>query len=497
MYRGLSQTLSPWQNRNNRLNSSKECNSKVVLLVPLSKSQGRFFFEDYLRESAQPAAGLQRMVEGSVRPETEEEVEVRLQRVEGVLFISRESLTTRRLAQLAGLADATEARTLIRRLNERYERVGRAFRIEEVGGGFEMLTKPQFAPWLRRLGHVPPEERLTAAAMEVLAIIAYRQPVMRADIEAIRGVSSEEVLKQLLSRDLVRISGRSEELGRPYLYGTTKRFLKMFGLKSLEKLPRADWINETWDVEELPDESSGIQEGGSDPGSPTLFSSQSMNNNGSSTNRSSNNGSKRTRANSETSQGLQESQDLVDNRISQNDTRTDSRVNDRSVDRCVDRSVDNSKVNSVDLQPGTDTKESIVKLANSAIGLAFESEENLEEQLAVASRLASIPVAVDEDEDEDFEDDDEEYEDEEDEDFEDYEDEEDEDLDEDLDEDFEDEDEAEDEESFEDEDEDEWEEVDEEDDEAEEDEEDEEWDDEDDDDWDDDEEEEEEEEDWE
>jgi segregation and condensation protein B len=368
------------------------------------------------------------------------------------------------------LADATEARTLIRRLNERYEKVGRAFRIEEVGGGFEMLTKPQFAPWLRRLGHVPPEERLTAAGMEVLAIIAYRQPVMRADIEAIRGVSSEEVLKQLLSRDLVRISGRSEELGRPYLYGTTKRFLKMFGLKSLEKLPRADWINETWDVEELPDESSGIQEGGNHPGSPTLFSSHSMNNNGFNGNR----------ASSETSQGLQELQDLVDNRISEKDTRTDS------------------KVNSVDLQPGTDTKESIVKLANSAIGLAFESEENLEEQLAVASRLASIPVAVDEDEDEDFEDDDEEYEDEEDEDFEEYEDEEDEELDEDIDEDFEDEDESEDDESFEDEEEDEWEEVDEEDDESEEDEEDEDWDDEDDDDWDDDdEEEEEEEEDWE
>ena len=468
MYRGVSQSISPWQSSSHSSYNSKECSSKVVNSVLVSKSRGRFFFEDYLRESAQPMAGPHRAAQGSVRPETEEDVEVRMQRVEGVLFISRESLTTRRLAHLAGLADATEARTLIRRLNERYEKVGRAFRIEEVGGGFEMLTKPQFAPWLRRLGHVPPEERLTAAGMEVLAIIAYRQPVMRADIEAIRGVSSEEVLKQLLSRDLVRISGRSEELGRPYLYGTTKRFLKMFGLKSLEKLPRADWINETWDVEELPDESSGIQEGGNHPGSPTLFSSHSMNNNGFNGNR----------ASSETSQGLQELQDLVDNRISEKDTRTDS------------------KVNSVDLQPGTDTKESIVKLANSAIGLAFESEENLEEQLAVASRLASIPVAVDEDEDEDFEDDDEEYEDEEDEDFEEYEDEEDEELDEDIDEDFEDEDESEDDESFEDEEEDEWEEVDEEDDESEEDEEDEDWDDEDDDDWDDDDEEEEE-EDWE
>jgi segregation and condensation protein B len=375
--------------------------------------------------------------------------------LEGVLFISREVLNTRRLAQLAGLADATEARTLIRRLNERYERVGRAFRIEEVAGGFEMMTKPQFAPWLRKLGHVPQEERLSSAAMETLAIVAYRQPVMRADIEAIRGVSSEEVLKQLMSRDLVRICGRSEELGRPYLYGTTKRFLKMFGLRSLEKLPRADWINETWDVEEPLDDNQ----------EPTMSYPLTFGNNMSSP---------------ESAVGLQELQDLVDNRNSEDKI-----------------------VNSTDLQPGTDTKESIVKLAHSAIGLAFESEENLEEQLAVASRLASTPVAVDDNEDEDFEDEDEDFDDdeEEDEDFDDYEDEDDLEEDEEFEEDdeVEDDEESYDEEDDDDEEEEEWEEVEEEEEEGdEEEEEDEEWDDEDDDDWDDDdEEEEEEEEEWE
>jgi segregation and condensation protein B len=452
VYRGVRLTTSPLQAFARANSSSKEGRFQVVNTTPSSKSIGRLFFEDYLRTPKSPVAGPHLEIASNSAPETEEDIEVRMLRVEGVLFISREALTTRRLAQLAGLADATEARTLIRRLNERYEKVGRAFRIEEVGGGFEMLTKPQFAPWLRRLGHVPQEERLTSAGMEVLAIIAYRQPVMRADIEAIRGVSSEEVLKQLLSRDLVRICGRSEELGRPYLYGTTKRFLKMFGLKGLEKLPRADWINETWDVEDP----------ASDPESPTMSSTLPIRNN---------------MASPKSAEALQELQEVVDNRISENE-----------------------QVNSVDLQPGTDTKESIVKLAHSAIGLAFESEENLEEQLAVASRLASIPVAVDEDEDEEFEDDDEEFEDEEDEDFEDYEDE-DEDLDEDLEEEeFEDEEEeeeeADDDESFEDDDE--WEEVEEEgEDEEEEEEEDEEWDDEEDDDWDDDEEEEEEEEDWE
>ena len=145
---------------------------------------------------------------------------------------------------MAGLADATEARTLIRQLNQLYDENRRAFRVEEVAGGFELLTRPQFAPYLRRLGHVPQAIRLSSPAMETLAIVAYRQPVMRADIEAVRGVQSGELLRQLMERDLVRISGRSEELGRPYLYSTTKRFLQVFGLRSTEALPCADWFNE-------------------------------------------------------------------------------------------------------------------------------------------------------------------------------------------------------------------------------------------------------------
>ena len=106
-----------------------------------------------------------------------------------------------------------------------------------------MLTRPQFAPWLRRMRHVPGELRLTQSAMESLAIVAYRQPVPRADIEAIRGVSCGEILKQLMQRDLIRICGRSEDLGRPYLYGTTRHFLQMFGLRSADRLPRSEWIN--------------------------------------------------------------------------------------------------------------------------------------------------------------------------------------------------------------------------------------------------------------
>jgi segregation and condensation protein B len=163
--------------------------------------------------------------------------------LEAVLILSREALSNRKLAKLAGLADATEARTLIRRLNQHLEQDGRAFRIEEVAGGMTMLTRPQFAPWLRRLAHVPSVTKLSQSAMETLAVVAYRQPVLRADIEAIRGVGCSEVLKQLMESELVRICGRSEDLGRPYLYGTTKRFLQIFGLRSADRLPRADWVN--------------------------------------------------------------------------------------------------------------------------------------------------------------------------------------------------------------------------------------------------------------
>ncbi len=163
----------------------------------------------------------------------------RLRRLEAVLFLAREPLTSRKLSQYANLADGTEARTLVRRLNELYDRAGRAFRVQELAGGFQMMTRPQFASWLRRLGHVPAEMRLSAPAMETLAVVAYRQPVLRADIEAIRGVNCGEILRQLMERDLVRIGGRSDELGRPYLYATTRRFLQLFGLVRIDRLPRA------------------------------------------------------------------------------------------------------------------------------------------------------------------------------------------------------------------------------------------------------------------
>jgi len=173
-----------------------------------------------------------------VSPTTEHDAA--LSRLEAVLFLAKEPLNSRKLSQCANLADGTQARTLVRRLNERYDAAGRAFRVEQVAGGYQLLSRRKFAPWLRRLAHVPDEARLSAPALETLAVIAYRQPVPRADIEAVRGVNCGEILRQLMDRDLVRIGGRSAELGRPFLYATTKRFLQLFGLSTLAELPRGE-----------------------------------------------------------------------------------------------------------------------------------------------------------------------------------------------------------------------------------------------------------------
>jgi segregation and condensation protein B len=167
-----------------------------------------------------------------------------IKRVEAVLFLARESLSSRKLGQLAGLADGTQARTLVRELNRRYDRESRAFNIQAIAGGFQMRSRPQFDTWISRLGNRPETVRLSAPAMETLAVVAYRQPVLKAEIEAIRGVACGELLRQLLDRGMVRIAGRSPELGHPYLYGTTRKFQEEFGLSSLEALPRAKQLRE-------------------------------------------------------------------------------------------------------------------------------------------------------------------------------------------------------------------------------------------------------------
>jgi segregation and condensation protein B len=159
--------------------------------------------------------------------------------LEALLFSADEPLALDRLRECAGLEEGAEARALLLGLREEYAAGGRAFSLEEVAGGWQLLTRPVFAPHLARLRRRPERARLTGAALETLAVIAYRQPVLRTDVEKIRGVACGEMLRTLMERDLVRVSGRAEEPGSPLLYGTTTRFLAEFGLRGLKDLPTA------------------------------------------------------------------------------------------------------------------------------------------------------------------------------------------------------------------------------------------------------------------
>jgi len=160
--------------------------------------------------------------------------------VEAVLLIADEPLPMRKIVQAAGLPDTAAARRLLKRLQEHYDADGSAFELEELAGGFQLMTRPEYHRWLTSVRKSQQELRLTGPGRETLAIIAYRQPIMRADIEAIRGVHCGEVLRLLMEKGLVKIVGRDDSLGRPVLYGTTKRFLQVFGLKSLKDLPNAE-----------------------------------------------------------------------------------------------------------------------------------------------------------------------------------------------------------------------------------------------------------------
>ena len=159
--------------------------------------------------------------------------------IEAVLFATDEPITPQKLADIAGIEGVREARKRVEELNAKYEQMACAFRIEEIAGGYQMLTLSQYNPWLGKLVKVRNETKLSGAALETLAIVAYKQPIMRVNIEAIRGVSCGEMVRQLCDKGLVKIVGRAEELGRPLLYGTTKRFLEVFGLSSLRELPQA------------------------------------------------------------------------------------------------------------------------------------------------------------------------------------------------------------------------------------------------------------------
>jgi segregation and condensation protein B len=158
--------------------------------------------------------------------------------LEALLFSTHHPLTAGRLAELMELESTKPLRKAIKALNQQYEQSGRSFRIEQVAGGYQLLTLPEYGDYLARMLKREVDSKLTRAALETLAIIAYKQPILRADIEAIRGVACGETIRSLMEKHLVKISGRAELPGRPILYGTTKRFLETFGLNNLKDLPQ-------------------------------------------------------------------------------------------------------------------------------------------------------------------------------------------------------------------------------------------------------------------
>lgn len=160
--------------------------------------------------------------------------------VEALLFASDAPLSAADLARGDESLDEERVEAAIEALRDEYEATDRAFQVYELAGGYQLLTRPELAPYLERFDTVPQNPRLSGPALEVLAVIAYRQPIGRAEIEEIRGVGSSGVLRTLLDRALVEVVGRGEGLGRPLLYGTTSHFLEHFGFRSLEDLPRPD-----------------------------------------------------------------------------------------------------------------------------------------------------------------------------------------------------------------------------------------------------------------
>jgi len=168
-------------------------------------------------------------------------------RVEAVLLSMSRPLSESKLVDMLGLGSVnakdkmpvTMVKQAIDHLNTEYAQSGRSFRIERLAGGWQLLTLSKFGPLLTRVHGAKSQGRLTPAALDTLAIIAYRQPTLRSELEAVRGVACGDVLRGLMERRLVRITGRAEELGRPMLYGTTSEFLRVFGISRLEDLPQA------------------------------------------------------------------------------------------------------------------------------------------------------------------------------------------------------------------------------------------------------------------
>jgi len=163
--------------------------------------------------------------------------------IESLLFVADEPLTVDRLKKILDQAESDKIRKAMAELTVEYEARGGGFYLDEVAGGYQIRTRPQYTDWIKKLIQ-PKPLRLSKPALETLVIIAYKQPIIRSDIEHLRGVDCGGVIRMLLERKLVRVLGRKEIAGRPLIYATTKRFLEIFDLKNLRDLPTPKEIEE-------------------------------------------------------------------------------------------------------------------------------------------------------------------------------------------------------------------------------------------------------------
>jgi segregation and condensation protein B len=170
--------------------------------------------------------------------------------LEALLFVSPEPVPVSRLATAVGTVSKAEVEQALRRLEQDLAQEGRGIQLVKLAGGYRLVTKAEYAPWLKRLDKAKAAQKLSRSALESLAIIAYKQPLVRAEIEEIRGVETSGVLRTLLERKLVRIVGRKEVPGRPIMYGTTKFFLEHFGLQDLAQLPPLREFKELGEAEQ-------------------------------------------------------------------------------------------------------------------------------------------------------------------------------------------------------------------------------------------------------
>ncbi|TRZ95814.1 SMC-Scp complex subunit ScpB [bacterium] len=160
--------------------------------------------------------------------------------IEALLFVSEKPLTIEQIRKVLDSLGSDEVRLIIGELAKDYEEANRGIRIVEIAGGFQMITPPILAPFLKKLYKEKRQDKLSRPALETLAIIAYKQPVTKSEIESLRNVNVDGVISSLLDKELIRIAGRKKIPGRPYVFGTTREFLECFGLKSLDELPKKE-----------------------------------------------------------------------------------------------------------------------------------------------------------------------------------------------------------------------------------------------------------------